>query len=645
MKAHAISAALAALLLATGCETHRQGTAASGNGSPRTVDYPLYEMHNSPTLDITRVELTDTATLLHIDARYRPGYWIRISSDTYLKADDRKYSLTGAEGVTPDSELWMPESGQAAFTLRFAPLPHGTRSFDFIESDCEDCFKIYGVDLTGKRTFDVPDEVPESMRRQRETDSVPLPILRSGTTTVRLHVLHYRPDCFQEPCLIVNTMLEGQQSYPLSVSPQTGEATVSFPLHGTAYAFPVFNNSTGGEILLAPGETAELYVDLRAIGYYRSFNRNEETGAPRPTAFQRLYASGTYADINNAINLLTDSPYYSMALYTGDFADYRMTSAEYAAHVAGLYRAYSDSIGRSALSPLMKELNMLHLRQEVLAAIDMADYLREQNYRHEHRQWDRRIPVEGIDPLKPEDARTVCSLFDINDPKLLMGGNASNYVSAMLSAKFDWMQLAGIEKGVVADLRRTNGYTAKAKDALLTEADLARLDSMDIPAFYREAFTAMQQKASEQLAAMEGKAKIEVTPDVPDEKLFDAIVEPHKGKVIVVDFWNTWCGPCRAAIKANEPLKSTTLKSDDLVWIYIANETSPQTTYKTMIPDIQGLHYRLNDRQWKVLCEKFNVDGIPFYVLVQKDGEYKAREDFRNHKQLEKTVREELNRQ
>ena len=113
-----------------------------------------------------------------------------------------------------------------------------------------------------------------------------------------------------------------------------------------------------------------------------------------------------------------------------------------------------------------------------------------------------------------------------------------------------------------------------------------------------------------------------------------------------MDFWNTWCGPCRHALKQIKPLKeSGPLATDDIVWVYIANETSPIAQYNEMISDIKGLHYRLNDAQWRYLTDKlFDIDGIPSYVLVQKDGTYALRNDLRNHALLTPTLKDALAR-
>ena len=95
----------------------------SCSDKPRTIENPLISAGNTTTLDIASVNLNDSSTILTINAYYTPNWWIRIASDTRLEADGQRYALISAEGIELDKEFYMPESGEAQFTLTFARLP------------------------------------------------------------------------------------------------------------------------------------------------------------------------------------------------------------------------------------------------------------------------------------------------------------------------------------------------------------------------------------------------------------------------------------------------------------------------------------------------------------------------------------------
>jgi thiol-disulfide isomerase/thioredoxin len=109
------------------------------------------------------------------------------------------------------------------------------------------------------------------------------------------------------------------------------------------------------------------------------------------------------------------------------------------------------------------------------------------------------------------------------------------------------------------------------------------------------------------------------TPKVEADKVLDNIISKHAGKVILLDFWATWCGPCLNGIEQIKPLKEE-MKDSNVVFIYITDQSSPLKTYENLVPSIKGQHYRLKNDEWKYLADKFKITGIPHQVLISKEG-------------------------
>lgn len=135
----------------------------------KKVDYPLIETFNMQTFDIACVELADTATALtvNVDVRFANQNRVCVGSGTCLQADGVKYKLTGAKGITPDSLFKLSDLDKATFTLLFEPLPQETERFDFIGQDRGEGIRLYGIDLTGKQSFDVPEGVPAGLLKKK----------------------------------------------------------------------------------------------------------------------------------------------------------------------------------------------------------------------------------------------------------------------------------------------------------------------------------------------------------------------------------------------------------------------------------------------------------------------------------------------
>jgi len=108
-------------------------------------------------------------------------------------------------------------------------------------------------------------------------------------------------------------------------------------------------------------------------------------------------------------------------------------------------------------------------------------------------------------------------------------------------------------------------------------------------------------------------------------------LDEYKGRVVLVDFWATWCGPCRGELPGLlEAYKKYHDKGFDVISISLdyADKTTPNA-YRQWIAE-KGMNWRhvYDQKDWNgPLVKAYLVRGIPSPVLVGRDGSLAAMGD------------------
>ncbi len=98
----------------------------------------------------------------------------------------------------------------------------------------------------------------------------------------------------------------------------------------------------------------------------------------------------------------------------------------------------------------------------------------------------------------------------------------------------------------------------------------------------------------------------------------DLDLKAHRGKVVYLDFWASWCKPCRESFPCmNALLVKYPAENFTVITINLDAETAAMHRFLDKVPANFDIYHDPSGR----LAEQFQIEGMPTSYLISPTGE------------------------
>ena len=585
----------------------------------RVIERPPFIAWSSTSIEVDKIVVSDTATLMYVKAFSSPKSWIKIATGSVLKDNNGAlYPVRRGIGITLDKEFMISDAGEGEFQLVFPPLPNNISSVDFSEGDFDGAFRIWGIQLNEKAfsKFSLPKEAV--VQKIEKKASLPEPEFKYEKAVLKGKIANYQEGMPTEGQLYLNDpirWLNFSEKVGISKDGSFQVATNVITVTPATLILPFAQIPC----LLAPGKECTIIINTAECTRQQSRLHKDDQPYGKKAYFsgnlaslQQELADNTIPNnlINNPRQLLTDLKDKDINGAKEYFLEKRQGI---------LYQIEKAAISQAAKDVLKANTNIttaigLFMAKDMVVRAQMASQKMSREQALEfYRNTKIEIPAGFYDTLKE---------LSLNTPTNLYASDYAYGVGIFSGQKELIEQTIGTNQGVLFQMIEAyKCYRPMENFTPLTAEQIATLEAFPTPA-YKEILLAFNNELLKKIELNKSKTgyKVNEADNVSNEELFKSIISKYSGHVLLVDFWATWCGPCRTANKEMIPMKEE-LKNKDIIYLYITGETSPKGVWDNMIPDIHGEHFRLTNDQWGYLMKNFQIGGVPTYYIIDKKGD------------------------
>ena len=199
----------------------------------------------------------------------------------------------------------------------------------------------------------------------------------------------------------------------------------------------------------------------------------------------------------------------------------------------------------------------------------------------------------------------------------------STLTNAMYDANYDnsdaWMKYIVVHYADMTSVLVPLSQLDEDKDVDLINATLSHLESTSESA--KQIVADYRKKKAEEKEMRERMREGNPAPEFTfqNEKGKTVNIKKLKGKIIVLDFWASWCGPCRKEIP-NVKKVYAEYKDKGIQFLSVSIDAKKEAWTKALkeeqMPWMQGW----TPDAGKSVMNTYQFGGIPFIILIDKEG-------------------------